>query len=101
MRVKIKKSKESKSVLIPSTRLSFETSYSYWLEIRKNLEFAQDVIEKEVKRLAELMPDSESYWTMNSRLDDAKSIVKEVGEFLEPHLTQDLDRVWGREDEGG
>ena len=68
--------------------LEFTTSYSYWREINANLLSYVDILEKEVKKLSEVLPDSESYWTMNSKLDDAKSVAKAVDEGMYPHIVE-------------
>lgn len=68
------------------TRLNYETTLCYFREIKNNLELAVDTLEKEVKVLQEVLPDSESYWTMSSRLADAKSVYNDLDEFLLPYI---------------
>lgn len=74
---------KSKHSISPSERFSLETSYSYWTCIRQRLEASVDTLQKEVDMIDKFLPNSESYWTMNSMLDDAKTVTRLVSNFVD------------------
>lgn len=69
---------------IEATRqISFTTSKSYWDVIVSSLEARKEALQKEVDQIQKVLPDSESYWTMDSMLYDVTTVTNKVKEFYD------------------
>ena len=86
--------KKKKTPLVKSTsKLKFETSFCYLREIKNCVEMYKDGLQKELDVIEKHLPESESYYTMSSRLADASAVYKELEDFLFPYDMEYIKRL--------